>query len=73
MLGDFYLKKKRREKPEGSEDLFARILLRRNTNAQRNECVASTGALAQENAEAGSYKVTESHSWVAAWKAEDKG
>lgn len=58
LLGDLYLKKKWREEPWGSEGLFACILLRMNTNAERNECVASTEALAQEHSEPGSYNVT---------------
>lgn len=68
MLGDLYLKKKWREEPWGSEGLFASILLRMNTNGERNECVASMKALAQEHSEQ-SYNVTKS----LAWKAEDKG
>lgn len=41
LLGDSYLQKKWREKPEGSEALFACILLRINTNVERNECAES--------------------------------
>lgn len=58
LLGDLYLKKKWREEPWGSEGLFARVLLRMNTNGERNECVASTEALAQEHSEPGSYNAT---------------
>lgn len=41
LLGDSYLKKKWRERPEGSKALFACSLLRINTNVERNECVNS--------------------------------